>query len=107
MQAVLDFCLAYVNNNTLADEAYEVTLLYRAHIDNTKSKDKKVVENSILEVNKKLIALGLKQTQVKKKTIVKSDEKKEIVAKNKPKTKPNRNIDDKVSDSKKKKTCYK
>lgn len=103
LQAVLDFCLAYVNNNTLADEAYEVTLLYRAHIDNTKSKDKKVVENSILEVNKKLIALGLKQTQVKKKTIVKSDEKKEIVAKNKPKTKPNRNIDDKVSDSKKKK----
>jgi len=75
LQAILDFCMAYITNNTLADESYELTILYKSHEKNLKSKDKKIVEKSILEINKKLTSLGLKEDKVsKEQDHVKKDE---------------------------------
>jgi len=63
LQVILDFCIAYIENNPLADEAYEVTLLYNSHKDNLKNKDKNILENSIKEINEKLFVLGLKKSK--------------------------------------------
>ena len=50
LQVILDFCIVYIENNPLADEAYDVTLLYNSHKDNVKNKDKNIVENSIIKI---------------------------------------------------------
>ena len=67
LQKLLDFCMAYITNNTLADESYELTILYKDNIDNVKNGDQKSVEQSINNINKKLINLGLKEDSTNKK----------------------------------------
>ena len=61
LQLVLDICLTYVENNPMADEAAEVALLYSKHKNNLNNKDINILKNSISEIDKKLLSLGLKQ----------------------------------------------
>ena len=53
--------MTYVENNPMADEAAEVALLYSKHKNNLNNKDINILKNSISEIDKKLLSLGLKQ----------------------------------------------
>ena len=92
LNAILDFSITYINNNPLADEAYELTLIYNIHKDNINSDEKIIIDNSIEVIDKKLIALGLKEPKkIENKEVVKEKKIKPAKPKSKPEQKVSNN----------------
>jgi hypothetical protein len=92
LNAILDFSITYISNNPLADEAYELTLIYNTHKENINSDEKIIIDNSIEVINKKLIALGIKESKnIENKEVVKEKKIKPAKPKSKPEQKVSNN----------------